>query len=133
MFASSVEAQGCTADNAEHARDGDQTATNGIVYLAEESNGFTSNVHGAPEVGLKNRAGHLVWRSFDFSKHSEACIAEDDIDATEGLITLVKSVQDIALLRNVELQNKQVVGRVLLLEIFEYFRSTQGCDRDVAL
>lgn len=133
MLACSVESQGSTTDYAEHARHGDQTATDGTINLAEEPNSFTGNVHGAPEVGLKNRAGHLVWRSLYFSQHCEACTIEDDIDATEGLMTLVKGVHNIDSLGNIELQNKQMVGRVLTLEMVEHFRFAQGCNCDVAL
>ena len=104
------------------------------VELAEDADGLPRDVRRAPEVRLEDRARVRVGHGLDLAKRAEAGVVRDDVDAAELGLGRGERVEDVLVLRDVELEREQAVGGVLLCdEVGEDLGAAGGRHCDVAV
>ena len=127
-----VAEEGERLDSNDGAHDQDSSA-NRLVDFTEEPDSLATDIGGAPEVCVEHATTVLLESAFDFACNTESSVVEDDVDPAENSLGLVERVDDVLLLRDVELDNEESVGGPLPLELFEDLWLAQSGHGDVAV
>lgn len=133
MFCSTIESYHRNRNEPCHGARNYDPSARWLVDLAEHSHGLPTDVGGTPEVGLEHRPQGLIRRSLDFSDKTKPSVVENDVNSAKGVDGLIERLDYLLWLRNIELQDKELVRAVFCLEVTEYLRLARRSDYNLAL
>lgn len=131
MFARTVEAACGVPNQPCPRRDLDDASASDRVHLPEEPDRFLKDMHRSPEIHGKHGLSDVIRRALDFSEDGVASVAHDDVEAAEDFLRLLERGEDVVADGDIDLEDKQLLGRVLPLEVREHLGFAEGGDGDV--
>lgn len=92
----------------------------GAFTSRKNYNRLLCDMDSTPEVHLEHRPSRVVRSALYLPEYSVSRVVEDHVQTAERLSRPLESIEDLFRDRDVDFEREQLLGRILVLEVFEY-------------